>query len=129
MGSSLFLKNKFGGGYKLVMVKKFKTKNKVVMPFLQQYFGKVELLSEISSEITFGIPKEYRNMFQEFFKAFDDKIDELEIKSYGISITTLEEVFLAINAEERDELSRVTALKEIGALDDNRDEVAMIEEQ
>ena len=111
------------------MVKKLKTKNKVVMPFLQQYFGKVELLSEISSEITFGIPKEYRNMFQEFFKAFDEKMDELEIKSYGISITTLEEVFLAINSEERDEMNRVSTLKEIGALDDNRDEVAMIEEQ
>ena len=30
LGSSLFLKNKFGGGYKLIMVKKFKTSNKVV---------------------------------------------------------------------------------------------------
>ena len=30
LGSSLFLKNKFGGGYKMVMVKKLKTKNDVV---------------------------------------------------------------------------------------------------
>jgi ATP-binding cassette subfamily A (ABC1) protein 3 len=30
LGSSLFLKNKFGGGYKMVMVKKLKTKNKIV---------------------------------------------------------------------------------------------------
>jgi len=28
-------------------------------------------------------------------------MDELEIKSYGVSITTLEEVFLAVNAELR----------------------------
>jgi hypothetical protein len=27
----------------------------------------------------------------------------LEIKSYGISITTLEEVFLAVNAENRED--------------------------
>lgn len=39
LGSSLFLKNKFGGGYKLIMVKKFKTSNKVVEPFLKLYFG------------------------------------------------------------------------------------------
>ena len=124
----MFLKNKFGGGYKLVMVKKFKTKNKVVMPFLQEYFGKVELISEISSEITFGIPKEYRNRFQDFFKAFDERMDDLEIKSYGISITTLEEVFLAVNAEERSELNKEATLKELGALESNPDQVAMVEE-
>lgn len=63
LGSSLFLKNKFGGGYKLVMVKKCKSKNLLVQPFLEQYFGSVELFSEISSEITFTIPKEKRNVF------------------------------------------------------------------
>ena len=63
LGSSLFLKNKFGGGYKMVMVKKFKTKNTVVQPFLERFFGPVEKLSEISSEITFMIPKEKRSIF------------------------------------------------------------------
>ena len=86
------------------MVKKFKKQNKVIEPFLKEYFGKeVEKLSEISSEMTFMIPKEKRNVFQQFFQDFDRKLDELEIKSYGISITTLEEVFLAVNAENRDE--------------------------
>lgn len=46
------------------MVKKFKKQNKVIEPFLKEYFGKeVEKLSEISSEITFMIPKEKRNVF------------------------------------------------------------------
>lgn len=85
----------------MIMVKKLKTKNKEVQPFLEQYFGPVEKLSEISSEITFMIPKEKRSVFQSFFKDFDKKMDELEIKSYGVSITTLEEVFLAVNAELR----------------------------
>ena len=64
LGSSLFLKNNFGGGYKLIMVKKFKKANKVVEPFLKTYFGEeLNKLSEISSEITFMIPKEKRNIF------------------------------------------------------------------
>jgi ATP-binding cassette subfamily A (ABC1) protein 3 len=63
LGSSLFLKNGFGGGYKLVMVKKHKTKNKLIQPYLEQHFGEVELLSEIASEITFTISKEKRNLF------------------------------------------------------------------
>lgn len=39
LGSSLFLKNKFGGGYKLVAVKKNKTKNRLVLPYLKRFFG------------------------------------------------------------------------------------------
>ena len=55
LGSSLFLKNRFGSGYKVTMVKKLKTKNEKVGPFLTSIFGKVELLSEVSSEICFKI--------------------------------------------------------------------------
>lgn len=55
-------------------------------------------------------------------------MDDLEIKSYGISITTLEEVFLAVNAEERSELNKEATLKELGALESNPDQVAMVEE-
>jgi len=39
LGSSLFLKNRFGAGYKLTMVKKSKEKNTVIGPYLKQTFG------------------------------------------------------------------------------------------
>ena len=48
LGSSLFLKNRFGAGYKLTMVKKFKEPNRKVKPYLKQFFGKVEKMSEVS---------------------------------------------------------------------------------
>ena len=68
------------------------------------------LLSEIAREITFQIPVEYSPKFKDFFAEFDQKIGQLGVASYGISITTLEEVFLAVgdgrdfkeHAEERD---------------------------
>lgn len=64
LGSSLFLKNKFGGGYKIIMVKNLKTQNKLIEPFLKSYFGEeVEKLSEVSSEITFTVPKDKRHVF------------------------------------------------------------------
>jgi ATP-binding cassette subfamily A (ABC1) protein 3 len=34
LGSSLFLKNRFGAGYKLTMVKKFKEPNRKIQPYL-----------------------------------------------------------------------------------------------
>lgn len=55
LGTSLFLKNRYGAGYKLTMVKKFKKSNKKIQPYLESIFGKVEKLSEVSQEITFKI--------------------------------------------------------------------------
>ena len=54
------------------------------------------MLSEIAREITFQIPVEYSPKFKEFFHNFDRMRHELGATSYGISITTLKEVFLAV---------------------------------
>jgi ATP-binding cassette subfamily A (ABC1) protein 3 len=67
LGSSLFLKNRYGSGYKLTMVKKVKTKNTKITPFLNQVFGEVKLLSEVSSEIAFKIEKDKAHLFEDFF--------------------------------------------------------------
>lgn len=54
LGSSLFLKNRFGVGYNLKMVKKEKTKNMKIENYLKEKLGpEIKLLAEISSEITF----------------------------------------------------------------------------
>lgn len=50
----------------------------------------------MSSEVTYQIPKAYSHMFQDFFTKFDQELDSLDIQSYGISVTTLEEVFLRV---------------------------------
>ena len=39
LGSSLFLKNRFGAGSKLTMVKISKEKNTRIMPLLNKHFG------------------------------------------------------------------------------------------
>jgi len=57
------------------------------------------LIQEVSSEISVGVPDEAESRFTEFFKQFDCDIESLGVLSYGISITTLEEVFLHINKE------------------------------
>ena len=53
LGSSLFLKNRYGAGYKLTMVKKLKSPNTKIQPYLESIFGRVEKLSEVSQEINF----------------------------------------------------------------------------
>lgn len=99
LGTSLFLKNRFGAGYKLTMVKASKQPNLQIGSYLKTHLGEVELLSEVSSEIVFQVTAEAAKKFKQFFQTFDQELNRLGITSYGVSITTLEEVFLKINKE------------------------------
>jgi ATP-binding cassette subfamily A (ABC1) protein 3 len=54
LGRSLFLKNRFGVGYRLNMVKKDKETNIKIADYIREHLGpEVQKLSEISSEVTF----------------------------------------------------------------------------
>lgn len=55
LGSSLFLKKRFGAGYKLTMVKATKDTNSKILPYIEKHLGPAELISEVSSEISFGV--------------------------------------------------------------------------
>mmetsp|Transcript_42799 Transcript_42799/g.30866 ORF Transcript_42799/g.30866 Transcript_42799/m.30866 type:complete len:133 (+) Transcript_42799:1352-1750(+) len=52
LGPSLFLKQRYGVGYNLTLVKKSKEDNSQVMDYIREHLGDVEKLSEISNEIT-----------------------------------------------------------------------------
>ena len=112
LGSSLFLKNKFGVGYNLTMVKKDKQPNTQVGKYLEQHIGDVKKLSEVSSDIIYQIPTELSYKFKDFFNLFDNDLDRLGIRSYGVSVTTLEEVFLKVGHGDED-INNVKAKYEI----------------
>ncbi len=111
LGSSLFLKNRFGVGYNLTMVKKNKENNTKVGPYLEQKLGEVKKLHEVASEITYQIPTNLSHKFQKFFEDFDYSLDMIDISSYGISVTTLEEVFLRVGHLGAAEISEIDAVK------------------
>ena len=46
--------------------------------------------------MTIRIPLKYSSKFSEFFELFDQSLEQLGVLNYGISISTLEEVFLTI---------------------------------
>ena len=50
---------------------------------------------------SYRLPKESASHFPEFFAHLDANKEEIGIESYGVSLTTLEEVFLRIGMEER----------------------------
>jgi ATP-binding cassette, subfamily A (ABC1), member 3 len=72
LGSSLFLKNRFGVGYNLTMLNKSKEPNRQIASYLKQNLGQeINLLSEVSNEITYQIPHSLTNKFKDFFTQFD----------------------------------------------------------
>ena len=50
------------------------------------------------------IPKEYSDFFKVFFKNFDNDLEKLKVLAYGVSITTLEDVFMKVGMLDDDEL-------------------------
>ena len=104
LGSSLFLKNRFGAGYRLNLVKRGRDVHQGLEAFLHVYFTGVKKHSETSKEVNYVIPRDQTGNFKPFFESFDAKLEEYGVRSYGVSMATLEDVFLKINLEFAPEL-------------------------
>ncbi|OWY94279.1 ABC transporter [Phytophthora megakarya] len=104
-GSSLFLKNRFGAGYNLTMIKASdgSCDAQLVEAFLQKYVPGVKCLSSSGSELVFQLPTASSQTFPSMLEHLDDKMHDLGVQQYGISVTTLEEVFLRISQDHEEE--------------------------
>lgn len=98
-GSSLFLKNRFGVGYNLVLAKKSK-ETPLIDTFIKKRIPEAVKLQEVSTEISYQLPHHTCSKFKDFFNELDRDLVKLNINSYGVGITTLEEVFLSIGHGE-----------------------------
>ncbi|EAR99563.1 ABC transporter family protein (macronuclear) [Tetrahymena thermophila SB210] len=96
-GSSEFLKDRFGVGYNLTIVKEDNTVDSApIINFVKSINPSINVLSDVSAEITIQMKSETVNVFPTIFKGLDSQKSQFKIESYGISITTLEEVFLRV---------------------------------
>ncbi len=61
---------------------------------LMRHVSDVKLDNEVSSTLTYGLPQNQTCHFEQLFLELDDRKTELFITNFGVSATTLEEVFL-----------------------------------
>ena len=97
IGSPLFLIERFGKNINLNITKKIDSINEEIINFIKQYIEEVEY--EIyTEEILFRIPK-YNKKFsgKKFFKILDENCENLKIKNYSLSMSTLEDVFINVS--------------------------------
>lgn len=110
-GSSLFLKKRYGVGYNLTMVKEEGCDAHKVHSIVSRYVPQAKLLSNVGAEVSFQLPIAASPQFPSMFQQFDRSLAELRLSTYGVSVTTMEEVFLHVahgddTAEEAKEVTR-----------------------
>lgn len=98
VGSSFFLKKRFGSGYKLICVKDQGCKPNEILRVLSEFAPNVKIESDAQTEAVFIITEDHLPKFQNMFKKIEDKSKELKISSFGCSLTTLEEVFIKVGS-------------------------------
>jgi len=121
-GSSTFLKNRFGVGYCLTLALKRKSLDDEQNPtqpttassmhspsvwsssdltsFIRSFVPSARSLTAAGGEISFQLPLDSVSVFGEMFRDLDERMDAMGVASYGISMTTLESVFIRVAQEE-----------------------------
>uniref|UniRef100_A0A3Q3IRY8 ABC transporter domain-containing protein n=1 Tax=Monopterus albus TaxID=43700 RepID=A0A3Q3IRY8_MONAL len=93
-GSPLFLKNKYGAGYHMVIVKDALCNVSEITRLVHMYVPNATMESSAGAELSYILPKESTSRFELLFAELEMNREELGIASYGASVTTMEEVFL-----------------------------------
>jgi len=101
-GSPLFLKNKFGVGYHVVLTKLPHCDVEKLKSVFTSHVPEAVLEKQAGAELSFLLPFNTSSAFPALFKTLDDQQHELAISGYGATITTLEEVFLRVNEDGGD---------------------------
>jgi len=77
-----------------------------VMQLISKHIPEQKLLSNVGAEMTFQLPQSSSHNFQPLLAEMDSKLGDLGVETYGLSVTTLEEVFLKVAAGETSEEAR-----------------------
>lgn len=99
-GSPLFLKKTYGVGYQLTVEKISETDsedtNEMLKGIVKDAVPEATLLSNVGSELSYQLPIGAASQFSSMFSGLDGQIEKGTVSTYGVSITTLDEVFLMV---------------------------------
>ena len=118
IGSPLFLIEKYGRFMSLNVTKEEDCDSDKIIEFMNNNAENIEY-EALSEEIMFRIPIKNENNnkktnfdLKSFFTKFDENIKNLKIKSYSVSMPTLEDVFLNVAAEDNTNIKSEEELKQ-----------------
>ena len=83
-----------GAGYHMVVVKSKTCNIDNLTKMIQSYIPTAVKESEISAEVSYLLPFNESPKFEKLFTDVEKNFSQLGITSFGVSATTMEEVFL-----------------------------------
>ncbi|KAJ1200504.1 hypothetical protein NDU88_004328 [Pleurodeles waltl] len=103
-GSPCYLKERFGQGHSITLTRKHSMFDNQdpegtiqITSLVQSFIPNAFLKEKSSTEITYMIPAmAEKAAFEQLFQALDENMQMLHLTGYGISDTTLEEIFLKL---------------------------------
>ncbi|GFR10884.1 ATP-binding cassette sub-family A member 3 [Trichonephila clavata] len=95
-GSPMYLKQKFGTGYHLHVVKNSDFDLQGLRSLLQKYIPEASIRNELEKEISFSLTSDTGGAFGDLFEELESKKQKLGVISFGITVTTMEDVFLNV---------------------------------
>ena len=101
-GSSLFLKSRFGAGYRLICsrgaadTRAPRCDASAVESLLQSHVAAAKLLTDVGAEMTFQLPTDAVASFPAMLRSLDARKAGLGLQEYGLAQVTMEEVFLLV---------------------------------
>ncbi|KAG7367345.1 multidrug ABC transporter ATPase [Nitzschia inconspicua] len=122
-GSSLFLKKKYGVGYQLTIEKQPSSAAKAsnsegqsdmkndaaidqkIDHIVKGCVPEASLLTNVGTELSYQLPLGSASNFMQMFDKLDDQVTNNGIVTYGVGITTLDDVFLLVARGETAEKS------------------------
>uniref|UniRef100_A0A5F9C4S8 ABC transporter domain-containing protein n=1 Tax=Oryctolagus cuniculus TaxID=9986 RepID=A0A5F9C4S8_RABIT len=93
-GSPLFLKQKYGAGYYITLLKTPRCNTEALSHLMYHHIPNAVLESSAGEEVIFILPRESVHRFESLFNDLELKQAELGIASFGASVTTMEDVFI-----------------------------------
>ncbi|CAK9086607.1 unnamed protein product [Durusdinium trenchii] len=102
VGSSLFLKSQYGVGYTLTIAKApqmTEEQSVALLTLITSKCSKAEVLSDVGAELTYRMPFEESSRFPELFEQMEQEPLRYGVELFGVSVTTLEEVFLRVGRD------------------------------
>lgn len=122
LGSSKFLKNRFGLGYLLRSSLAQNTDINPIVQKIQQFVPSAQVVSAAGTELAVRMPKEAVSVFADMMEALENDGKSLGVLSFGIETTTLEEVFMRIVNEDTEMMlsDPKKAARMLGASKDER---------
>lgn len=102
-GTTYFLKKNFGCGYNLICVKQNNCISQNVTQLLNKFIPNIQIHAESEQEISYKLPREADEKFESMLNELEINKNNLCLNSFGISLTTLDDVFVNINKETKDD--------------------------